>query len=151
MKTKIFSKKLLVIFSIVLIAVMALVVTGCTNNGGNEDPVSTTEATTQSSSVIEKGEGSKAFVFIVTDVDGKSTHFMIKTDKETVGEALLELGLIAGEDSEYGLYVKTVNGITLDYDKDGKYWAFYEENTYASKGVDQTPINEGTVYTFKAE
>ncbi|MBQ5883384.1 MAG: DUF4430 domain-containing protein, partial [Clostridia bacterium] len=110
-----------------------------------------TEATTQSSSVIEKGEGSKAFVFIVTDVDGQSTHFMIKTDKETVGEALLELGLIAGEDSEYGLYVKTVNGVTLDYEKDGKYWAFYEENAYASKGVDQTPVNEGTVYTFKAE
>ncbi len=151
MKTEIFSKKLLVIFSIVLIAVMALVIAGCTNNGGKEDLVSTTEATTQNSSVIEKGEGSKAFAFIVTDVDGQSTHFMIKTDKETVGEALLELGLIAGEDGEYGLYVKTVNGITLDYDKDGKYWAFYEENTYASKGVDQTPINEGTVYTFKAE
>ena len=76
---------------------------------------------------------------------------MIKTDKETVGEALLENGLIAGEDGQYGLYVKTVNGITLDYDKDGKYWAFYEENTYANQGVDSTPIKEGGVYTFKPE
>ena len=100
---------------------------------------------------IVKGEGKNAFVFIAVDLDGNSTHYMIKTDKETVGEALLENGLIAGDDSEYGLYVKTVNGITLDYDKDGKYWAFYEENAYANQGVDQTPITEGRVYTFKPE
>ncbi len=159
MKTKIFSKKLLVSLSIVLIAVMALLIAGCANNNSKGDSGTTTESTTDATvqtvtekpSVIYKGEGEKSFIFIVTDVDGQSTHFMIKTDKETVGEALLELGLIAGEDSEYGLYVKTVNGVTLDYEKDGKYWAFYEENAYASKGVDQTPINEGTVYTFKAE
>ena len=36
MKTKNFSKKLLVTLSIVLIAVMALVIAGCTNNKTNE-------------------------------------------------------------------------------------------------------------------
>ena len=70
---------------------------------------------------------------------------------ENLKSALVENGLIAGDDSEYGLYVKTVNGITLDYDKDGKYWAFYEENAYANQGVDSTPIKEGGVYTFKPE
>ena len=49
----------------------------------------------------------------------------IHTDQETVGAALLELGLIAGEESEYGLFIKTVNGLTADYDTDGVYWAFY--------------------------
>ena len=152
MKTKIFSKKLLVTLSIVLIAVMALFIAGCSNNNQDEpistEPVQTTEP---KSSVIEKGEGENAFIFIAVDLDGNNTHYMIKTDKETVGEALLENGLIAGEDGQYGLYVKTVNGITLDYDKDGKYWAFYEENTYANQGVDSTPIKEGGVYTFKPE
>lgn len=152
MKTKIFSKKLLVTLSIVLIAVMALIIAGCTNNSQDEptttEPVQTTAG---QSSVITKGEGENAFVFIAVDLDGNSTNYMIKTDKETVGEALLENGLIAGDDSEYGLYVKTVNGITLDYDKDGKYWAFYEENAYANQGVDSTPIKEGGVYTFKPE
>ncbi len=151
MKTKIFSKKLLVTLLVVLIAVMALFIAGCTNNSQDEPTTTEPVQTTGQSSAIVKGEGENAFVFIAVDLDGNSTHYMIKTDKETVGEALVENGLIAGDDSEYGLYVKTVNGITLDYDKDGKYWAFYEENAYANQGVDQTPIKEGGVYTFKPE
>ncbi len=152
MKNKFFKKKLLVTLLIVLIAVMALFIAGCSNNNQDEpistEPVQTTEP---KSSVIEKGEGENAFIFIAVDLDGNNTHYMIKTNKETVGEALIENGLISGDDGEYGLYVKTVNGITLDYDKDGKYWAFYEENTYANQGVDSTPIKEGGVYTFKPE
>ena len=153
MKTKIFSKKLLVTLLVVLIAVMALVIAGCTNNNNQDEPTTTepVQTTEPKSSVIEKGEGENAFIFIAVDLDGNNTHYMIKTDKETVGEALIENGLISGDDGEYGLYVKTVNGITLDYDKDGKYWAFYEENTYANQGVDSTPIKEGGVYTFKPE
>lgn len=151
MKTKIFSKKLLVTLLVVLIAVMALFIAGCTNNSQDEPTTTEPVQTTGQSSAIVKGEGENAFVFIAVDLDGNSTHYMIKTDKETVGEALVENGLIAGDDSEYGLYVKTVNGITLDYDKDGKYWAFYEENAYANQGVDSTPIKEGGVYTFKPE
>jgi hypothetical protein len=76
---------------------------------------------------------------------------LVKTDKTTVGAALLEVELIAGEDSQYGLYVKTVNGITLDYDKDGKYWAFYIDGEMAMSGVDSTDIAEGATYEFKAE
>lgn len=97
------------------------------------------------------GEGSTSFAFSVTDQDGNTSPFEIHTDKATVGEALLELGLIAGDDSEYGLFVKTVNGITLDYDKDGKYWAFYIDEAYASSGVDSTQITDGSSYAFKAE
>lgn len=63
----------------------------------------------------------------------------------------MELGLIAGEESEYGLYVKTVNGITADYDKDGVYWAFYINGEYAQTGVDSTKIAEGESYSFKVE
>ena len=59
--------------------------------------------------------------------------------------------LIVGEDGPYGLYIKTVNGITLDYDKDGKYWAFYENGKYAAKGASETEIVSGTTYSFKAE
>ena len=61
------------------------------------------------------------------------------------------VGLGAGEDSEYGLYVKTVNGVTVDYDQDGKYWAFYVDGEYAATGVDSTDITAGATYTFKAE
>ena len=68
-----------------------------------------------------------------------------------VGEALVELKLIEGEDSEYGLFVKKVNGIVADYDKDGMYWAFYINGEYAMSGVDSTEIKEGQSYSFKME
>ena len=83
--------------------------------------------------------------------DGNETNFVVSTDKETVGDALLELNLIEGEEGDYGLYVKTVNGITADYDTDGTYWAFYVNGEYASTGVDSTPVNEGDTYEFKVE
>lgn len=97
------------------------------------------------------GEGSQSFPFSVLDKEGNETQFEIHTDKETVGEALLELGLIAGEDGPYGLYVKTVNGLTADYDKDKVYWAFYVNDAYASAGVDLTEIVEGEHYSFRME
>ena len=97
------------------------------------------------------GEGSVKFTFIVVDADGNETDFVINTDKETVGDALLEQNLIEGEEGDYGLYVKTVNGITADYDTDQTYWAFYVNGEYASTGVDSTPVNEGDTYEFKVE
>lgn len=99
----------------------------------------------------ELGEGAKSFTFEVTDVDGSTKYYTVHTDAETVGEALVALGLIAGEDSEYGLYVKTVDGVTLDYDTDGKYWAFYVDGEYATAGVDSTAVTDGASYAFRAE
>ena len=95
------------------------------------------------------GEGSKQFNFGVYDLDGAETWFEIHTDDDTVGAALLELGLIEGDEGPYGLYVKTVNGITADYDKDKVYWAVYVNDDYAASGVDTTEIEEGTVYSFR--
>ena len=93
----------------------------------------------------------KEFTFVAVDLEGKETNFQISTDKKTVGEALIEEGLIAGEPGPYGLYVKTGNGITLDYDKDGKYWAFYADGEYGITGVDETDIVPGSTYMFKPE
>ena len=87
----------------------------------------------------------------MVDTSGEETSFEISTDKSIVGDALLDEGLIAGEDGQYGLYVKTVNGITLDFDTDGKYWAFYVNDQYATAGVDTTEIVDGETYSFKAE
>ena len=47
--------------------------------------------------------------------------------------------------------MKTVNGITADYDADGVYWAFYINGEYAQTGVDTTPIVEGEEYSFRIE
>ena len=150
------------ILCMVLIVAMALSATGC--NGSTETKESNVQAENAGESengVPEEsgagaagnvlGEGSTQFTFTVVDREGTETQFEIHTDKETVGEALLELGLIAGDEGEYGLYVKTVNGITVDYDTDGVYWAFYVNGEYASTGVDSTTITEGDSYSFKVE
>lgn len=113
-----------------------------------EAAVTNAEAQTD---VTVLGEGEKTFAFTVVDADGNETAFEIHTDGETVGEALLSLGLIAGDDGDYGLYVKEVNGITADYDVDGTYWAFYVNGEYASTGVDQTAVTDGDSYSFKVE
>ena len=140
-------KKLLsILLCIALIAALALSTVGCSKND-NPAPATTAEA----SGVVSMGEGETSFLFNVVDPEGKESHFEIHTDEKTVGAALLSLGLIAGEDSEYGLYVKTVNGVTVDYDQDGKYWAFYVDGEYAATGVDSTDITAGATYTFKAE
>lgn len=97
------------------------------------------------------GEGAKTFPLEITDKDGNTVHVTVNTDEETVGAALVALNLVEGEDSDFGLYVKTVNGITADYDVDGTYWAFYINGEYAMTGVDQTPIVDGETYTLMVE
>ena len=101
------------------------------------------------SDVTELGEGKSTFNFSVVDKDGTETKFLIHTDAETVGAALLEHGLIEGEEGQYGLYVKKVNGILADYDVDQTYWGFYVNGEYGMSGVDITNIDEGANYSFK--
>lgn len=93
----------------------------------------------------EFGEGSKT-IAVEVKVEEQSVVFTINTDKDTVGAALIEHDLIAGDESQYGLYVKVVNGITADYDIDQSYWAFYIDGEMAMTGVDGTDITEGAAY-----
>ena len=142
-------KLLSLILCIVLIAATALFTTGCSDN--SDAPALDVSAVVLQEDGSVLGEGDTEFAFTVVDADGNEISCTILTDEETVGAALLSLGLIAGEDSEYGLYVKSVNGITADYDKDGTYWAFYENDQYAMSGADTTAIVPGTTYSFRVE
>lgn len=129
--------------SLVLVAATVLSFTACKDNK--------IPAPNPDSAITAVGEGDTTFTFTVTDIDGNTESFEVSTNAETVGEALIENGLVTGEDGPYGLYVKVVNGITADYDKDGTYWAFYIDGEYAMTGVDKTPVEDGKVYSFKVE
>lgn len=147
---KLRSKKLITLFlGLILVMSMAFAAIGCGsgNQVGNNQQVQNTEE----AQVTVLGEGATQFAFTVIDKDGNETNFEIHTDKEIVGDALLELELIAGDESEYGLFVKSVNGIIADYNEDQTYWAFYVNGEYATSGVDTTPIEAGKTYTFKVE
>ena len=136
-KNKLFAS----VLCMVLIVAMALSMTACTNNPA--DTGGADQAQTQTAE--------KSFTFEVVDKDGNTETFAITTTKATVGEALLDEGLIAGEDSQYGLYVTEVNGIVADYNVDQTYWAFYVDGAYAASGVDTTDVVDGSTYSFKVE
>lgn len=151
-KTNLLSRISSLLLCIVLIAAMALSLGACAADDAKNPDVKESERpqqVQQDENIV--GEGDISFKFVVVDADGKETEFTVKTDADTVGKALLDANLIAGEDSEYGLYVKTVNGITADYDTDGSYWAFYINDEYATTGVDSTEIEDGATYMFKVE
>lgn len=118
---------------LVLIAAMALIAIGCKSSKDDEDAEP------------------KSFTFIVVDEGGEETSFSITSEKKTVGAALMDEGLIEGDDSTHGLYVKKVNGIFAEYETTGTYWAFYVNGEYALNGVDKTEIEDGATYTFKVE
>ena len=142
MKRNSLTKWLSIIGSLVLIAALALMITGC----GSKEVDSPVPQT--SGDVTVMGEGATVFQFSVVDLDETETKFEIHTDETTVGAALIKLGLIEGEEGPYGLYVKKVNGITAVYEEDGSYWAFYENGEYGLTGVDMTDIDPDVAYSF---
>lgn len=93
----------------------------------------------------EVGEG--AVTLKVKVVAGEKTiTITVHTDKDNLGDALVENDLVAGDESEYGLYIKSVNGILADYDKDQSWWAISKDGEMLSTGADSTPIADGENY-----
>jgi len=88
------------------------------------------------------GEGAKT-VKLKIEAEGKSITLTVKTDADILGDALVSYGIVEGDDSEFGLYIKKVNGISADFDTDGYYWGFYQKGEYMMSGVDSTEIKGG--------
>ena len=82
----------------------------------------------------------------VVGSDGNTTSFPIKTAATTLRGALEQENLVEGEESTYGLYIKTVNGELADYNVNGAYWAVYIRDEMAMTGVDGIEIVEGGLY-----
>ena len=134
-------KTIITKFSLVIVIFMALALASCDLWKKDEAP----EGIWANALYIEDteiGEGAKT-VQVEVKIEEKSITFTIHTDAKTLGEALISHGLIEGEESAYGLYVKKVNGITADYDIDQSYWGFYQNGEYMMSGVDTTEINGG--------
>lgn len=96
------------------------------------------------------GEGSKKVDVYVTAAD-KSVKLTVKTDEEKLGAALLALGIIEGDMSEFGIYIKVVNGMTADYDVDASWWGFNKVLPDGTRetmmtGVDGVTISDGEAY-----
>ncbi len=93
----------------------------------------------------EFGKGEKTVTVSVT-VEEHTVNFTIHTDKEILGEALMEHDLVSGEQGAYGLYIKKVNGIVADYDINQSYWSFTKNGEYMTQGVDGITVKDGEQY-----
>ena len=101
------------------------------------------DATYTENTTLGTGENT---LIVTVEANEKSVDFKIKTDKTVVGDALKEHNLIDGEEGAYGLYVKVVNGIEADYNKDKSYWAFNKDGDSMQTGVDQAEFKNGEHY-----
>ncbi|MBE6582338.1 MAG: DUF4430 domain-containing protein [Ruminococcaceae bacterium] len=93
----------------------------------------------------------KTITVTVVDDKGEKTVFTITTNSPNLRGALEQEKLVEGDESEYGLYVKVVNGLRADYDKDGAWWGFYKDGKQLPSGIDDTVISDGDKYEIKYE
>ena len=133
-------KKTMKLAVMTMLCLMMLALAGC----GKEEPTDLWADAIYTEDV-ELGEGAKT-VQVEVEMQEKAITFTIKTEKDILGDILLEHELIEGEDSQYGMYIKSVNGVTADYDADQAYWAVYKDGEYLMSGVDTTEISDGEHY-----
>lgn len=81
----------------------------------------------------------------VKHADGSENEFTISTEALNLRGALEQENLIAGDESEYGLFVKTVDGETAD-DAKQEWWCFTKGGEMLMTGVDDTLIADGEHY-----
>ena len=96
----------------------------------------------------ETAEGAKAFTVTVVHSDGSEKVFSYTTDAEYLADVLLAEGLIAGEDGPYGLTLLTVDGEDAIWDVHHAYWCLYIGEEYATTGVSDTPVYDGSSFTL---
>ena len=95
--------------------------------------------------------GSKTITVSVFDTVGSteaSNTATIITDEEYLRGALEQedSGIsISGSESEYGLFVTTVDGVTAD-DSKQQWWCFTKGGEMLNTGVDSTPIADGDTF-----
>ena len=144
MKTK-FQTKSQAVICLLLLAVM--IFTACTAEKVSPEG-KWADATYLSDTELGKGEKT---VTVTVKAGENEVSFTIHTDKTYLGDALLEHKLIEGDESEFGLYVKKVNGIIADYDVDKTYWGFYKNGEMMMTGVSAAEFADGESYELVLE
>jgi multidrug efflux pump subunit AcrB len=90
-------------------------------------------------------DGSKNITIEVIIEDDVVRTVEISTDAEYLREALDEVSLIEGSESEYGFFITTVNGRTVD-DSKQEWWMITKNGETHMIGVSETPIADGEKY-----
>ena len=133
---------------LLLVLSLSIIFTGCGEKNVTEPNKTIVSSVIESvyTADTELGEGSKTVYVKVTDDKNKTITFTIHTNEEYLGKALLNNGVIKGNDGQYGIYITHVNGLEANYDKDKAYWGFFKNGEYMMTGVDQTKFEDGETY-----
>lgn len=157
-------------FALVLALVLALGMTACGNGESSSSETASSAVSSEASSEAVSSEavssegasseaapaesaageettGSKTITLTVVHGDGTSNDITVSTDAENLRDALEAEGIIAGEDSSYGMFVQTVDGETAD-DGEQEWWCLTKGGEMWNHGVDDTEIADGDVYEF---
>lgn len=98
------------------------------------------------SSLPETAEGEKTVTVEVTHGDGSTAEFTYQTNLEYLGELLAQEGLISGTPGDYGLFVETVDGETVDYARDQSWWRLTQNGQDVTTGADAVVLRDGDRY-----
>ena len=91
-------------------------------------------------------EGSKTFTVQIVHSDKAEKTLTFTTDAEKLGAFLEAEGVIIG--SGDGMF-HTVDGEKADWSVNQSYWALYLNDKYATAGIYDTDIVDGTVYKLE--
>ena len=86
--------------------------------------------------------GAKELTIVVVHGDESQKTFDIHTDAEYLDQALTENEIASGSDSEYGLFITTVDGETAD-DSQQQWWCITKGGETVNTSAEQTPIADG--------
>ena len=127
------------ILAITLTLLLCICLFSC-NTPENTDVWSTATYTDD----IEIGQGEKTVAVLVT-AEEKTVTLTVKTNENTLGNALLTLDLI---NNKGGLF-DTVIGIKADFSKNEAWWKFCDaEGNALMYGVFDAEINDGEIFKF---
>ena len=93
----------------------------------------------------EIGEGRHS-VSVEVKIGEKSVTLTVKSDKDNLADMLTENKLVEGDNGEYGLYIKKVNGVSADYDADGAYWGLNKDGEPTPVGASDITVKDGEHY-----
>lgn len=124
--------------ALLLVAVLAVFpLTGCAASSG-----SSAVSDVSSTAAVEK-----SFTLTVVHRGGSEKEFALTTTQQYLGAELEAAGIIDGEVGQYGLFIKTVDGETVD-DSKQEWWCLTKDGEMTETGIDTTPITDGDAFTL---
>lgn len=94
----------------------------------------------------QNGEtGEKTVTINVIHRDASLKTFTCHTDREFLGELLIDGAIASGENGPYGLFITTVDGETAD-DAAQEWWCITKNQEMLNTSADQTPLADGDKY-----